>query len=68
MTTDYYLRVGGEIDVEGEGSPPKSKKSFTGIPSVIEKDSIDSKEGAFNPLSIRLKKSMEISKSSANRS
>jgi hypothetical protein len=50
------------------GKPPdeKSKKSRAGIPNVIEKASIDSKEGAFRPLSTRLKKSTDISRSSAN--
>jgi hypothetical protein len=32
----------------------------------MEKASIDSKEGAFSPRSIRLKKSIEISRTSAN--
>ena len=33
---------------------------------MIENVSMDSKDGAFKPRSIRLKKSIEISKSSAN--
>lgn len=49
-------------------SGAKSKKSRTGIPSVIENVSIDSNEGAFKPRSTRLRKSTEISRSSANSS
>jgi hypothetical protein len=47
-------------------SEEKSKKSRTRIPSVMEKDSIDSKEGAFNPRSMRFRKSTEMFIISAN--
>jgi hypothetical protein len=64
--TGYDLyKLGIECAFEG-GSGEKSKKSFTGIPRVIENDSMDSKEGALSPRSTRLKKSIEMSRSSEN--
>jgi hypothetical protein len=64
--TGYDLyKLGVECAFEG-GSGEKSKKSFTGIPRVIENDSMDSKEGALSPRSTRLKKSIEMSRSSEN--
>lgn len=66
VITGYDLCKLGFFCACGFRSGEKSKKSRTGTPSVIEKASIDSKEGAFSPLSIRLKKSIEISKNSAN--
>jgi hypothetical protein len=64
--TGYDLSRLGMNYAFGTTSGAKSKKSRTGILSVIENDSIDSKEGAFNPRSTRLRKSTEISRSSAN--
>ena len=61
---DVY-KLGVECAFEG-GSGEKSKKSFTGIPRIIENDSMDSKEGALSPRSTRLKKSIEMSRSSEN--
>jgi hypothetical protein len=49
-------------------SGAKSKKSRTGIPRVMEKPSIESNDGAFTPRSILLRKSIEMSRSSANSS
>ncbi len=46
--------------------PSKTKSSLTGIPSWAEKTSRFSKDGALIPRSIRLRKSTEISSSSAN--
>jgi hypothetical protein len=46
--------------------PSKTKSSLTGIPSWAEKTSRFSKDGALIPRSITLRKSTEISSSSAN--
>jgi len=67
-TTGYSVgRLGGDYALDGL-SGAKSKKSLTGTPSVMEKVSIDSKEGALTPRSTMLRKSTEISRSSAKSS
>ena len=64
-TTGYsVVRLGGDYALDGL-SGAKSKKSLTGTPNVMENVSIDSKEGALTPRSTMLRKSTEISRSSA---
>jgi hypothetical protein len=67
-TTGYSADTFGCNYVLWGFSGAKSKKSRTGIPKVIENASIDSKEGAPRPRSTMLRKSTEMSRSSANSS
>jgi|ERR1700722_691330 hypothetical protein len=62
------LHVQGSIHScnEGFAEASKSKRIESGILSRVEKTSRFSKEGALIPLSIRLRKSTDIPRSSAN--
>jgi len=68
MTTGYSVDTLAPLYALPDLSGEKSKKSRTGIPRVIENASIDSKEGAFRPRSMRLRKSTEMSRNSAKSS
>jgi hypothetical protein len=68
ITTGYSVDTLAPLYALPGLSGEKSKKSRTGIPRVIENASMDSKEGAFRPRSMRLRKSTEMSRNSAKSS